>query len=96
MLTMTYIGSAPTAHGNEHIVQFYEQDEFLLDEVSRFLKEGLQAGHACLVMATPQHQTGLDQRMKSLAQDRSLYVRLDAAATLSKLMVHGNPDVQRF
>src|SRR5687767_9751641 len=61
ILAMSPTGPAlqTTAIPHEHFVQFYDQDEFLLDEVSGFVKAGLQAGHACLVIATPQHRKGL-------------------------------------
>jgi PAS domain S-box-containing protein len=85
-----------TTSRHEHFVQFYDQDEFLLDEVSGFFKSGLQAGHACLVIATPQHLAGLDERLAGLARDRSRYIALDAAATLSKFMIDGYPDAQLF
>ena len=84
---------AATYH--QHFVQFYDEDEFLLDEVTGFLKAGLQAGHAGLVIATPQHRDGLDQRLQGLAHP-SRYAALDAAATLSTFMVDGFPDAQRF
>jgi hypothetical protein len=85
---------AATHH--EHFVQFYDQDEYLLDEVSYFLAAGLQSGHAGLVIASPQHRDGLDLRLEDLVRDRSRYVALDAAATLSKFMVDGYPDARRF
>ena len=37
---------------SEHLVQFYETDEFLLDSVSGFIGAGLGAGAACIVIAT--------------------------------------------
>jgi PAS domain S-box-containing protein len=98
MLTLTYTDSAmqkATLHP-EHFVQFYDQDDFLLVEVSRFLTADLQAGDASLVIATPQHLEGLEQRLPGLARDRSRYLALDAASTLSQLMVNGVPDAERF
>jgi PAS domain S-box-containing protein len=84
------------AVSHEHFVQFYEQDDFLLDEVSSFLRAGPQAGHAGVVIATPQHRDGLEERLKGFALDGDHYIALDAAATLSKFMVNGYPDAQRF
>jgi PAS domain S-box-containing protein len=81
---------------HEHFVQFYEKDDFLLAEVSSFLRAGLQAGHAGVVIATPQHLDGLEERLKGFALDRNRYIALDAAATLSQFMVDGYPDAQRF
>lgn len=61
---MSYTGPAMpnAAIRHEHFVQFYEQDDFLLAEVSSFLRAGLQAGHAGVVIATPQHLDGLQER----------------------------------
>ncbi|MEA2559744.1 MAG: hypothetical protein QOH06_1248 [Acidobacteriota bacterium] len=95
---MSYPDSAThkAAARHEHFVQFYEEDEFLLDEVSGFLDAGLQAGSVGLVIATPQHREGLDRRLEGLARDQSRYVALDAASTLSKFMLDGYPDAQLF
>jgi signal transduction histidine kinase len=81
---------------HQHFVQFYEQDDFLLDEVSGFLSTGLEAGHAGIVIATPQHLDGLKQRLNGFARDGNRYFALDAATTLSTFMVDGWPDEQLF
>jgi signal transduction histidine kinase len=85
-----------------HVVQFYGEDAFLLDELSRFIGTALGAGEAAVVIATKEHRDGLAQRLqawgldttKAIAQGR--YVPLDAAETLSKIMLHGSPDAARF
>ncbi len=98
---------APIAHWhdndpNGHIVQFYTDDDFLLDAVSRFVGTALGAGDAAVVVATEQHREGLRQRLESRGfdLDRALeqgrYVALDAAETLSQFMVGGEPDGTRF
>jgi PAS domain S-box-containing protein len=89
---------------HEHSVQFYEQEDFLLDEVSGFIGAGLQAGQVGLVIATRPHLEGLERRLKaghaSSGRDSSWgpdrYVALDAAETLSKFMVDGWPDERLF
>ncbi len=95
--------SAPwSAKESEHFVQFYEKDEFLLDSVSEFLAAGLQSGDACIIAATEAHAIGIESRLESIGIDvracyeRKQFVVLDAAATLSKFMVDGVPDQQRF
>ena len=50
-----------------HTVQFYREDAFLLDEISRFIGTALGAGDAALVIATEDHREGLIQRLKSRA-----------------------------
>jgi len=82
---------------HEHWVQFYEAEDFLLDEVSSFLISGLQAGHAGIVISTPEHRAGLERRLSTrLGFARNRYIALDAATVLSKVMVEGWPDEQRF
>jgi signal transduction histidine kinase len=98
---------APLAHWADHqnpahVVQFYGDDGFLLDELSRFIGTALGAGEAAVVIATKEHRDGLARRLRmwgldtnwAVAQGR--YVALDAAETLSKFMRDGWPDAARF
>lgn len=85
-----------------HVVQFYSQDEFLLDELSRFIGTALGGGNSAIVIATKAHRDGLGQRLRvrgldtitAIQQER--YVLMDAAETLSKFMVNDFPEVTRF
>jgi PAS domain S-box-containing protein len=85
-----------------HSVQFYGNDRFLLDEVSRFLGAALGSGDAVLVIATQPHREGIAQRLKShgfdlvLASEQGRYLALDSAETLSQFMVNEAPDRERF
>ncbi len=85
-----------------HCVQFYEDDTFLLDSVSRFIGAGLRAGGGGVVIATKRHLDGLAARLRAwgpdvaTALDRGQYVAVDAAETLSELMDDGGPDPGRF
>lgn len=79
-----------------HFVQFYEGDTFLVDEVSRFIGSGLQAGDAGIVIATPPHREALQARLRPPAGDPGSYIVLDAQETLSRFMHGGSPDEQRF
>jgi len=86
----------------EHLVQFYEDDEFLLEAVITFVGGGLGAGAGAIVIATPAHREALANRLRAHGIDvagvqaRGQYVPLDAAETLSKFMVDGMPDKARF
>jgi PAS domain S-box-containing protein len=95
---MPYTASAMKAAAlHDHIVRFYEKDDFLLGEVSAFLSEGLQAGQAVIVIATPQHRADLEQRLHTvLGRARVRYTALDAATMLSKFMVNDWPEERRF
>lgn len=87
----------------EHFVQFYENDAYLANQVAGFIRTGLQAGDAAIVITTPQRRQNLEKRLspdvsraptqRPLAE---LYVALDAAETLAKFMVDGLPDERRF
>ncbi|MFZ0884362.1 MAG: MEDS domain-containing protein, partial [Candidatus Acidiferrales bacterium] len=93
---------SPTHEQRAHTVQFYSEDEVLLDEVSRFIGTALGAGDAAIVIATPAHREGLAQRLSQRGLDISRlasegrFVALDAAETLSKITTYGFPDRSRF
>ena len=93
---------SPTHERRAHTVQFYSEDEVLLDEVSRFIGTALGAGDAAIVIATPAHREGLAQRLSQRGLDISRlasegrFVALDAAETLSKITTYGFPDRSRF
>jgi PAS domain S-box-containing protein len=98
---------APRSHwsemsASEHFVQFCETDAFLMHSVSAFIGAGLRAGDACIVLATKPHRESLEERLKgdglevTAARMRGQYVSTDAAATLSKFMVDGEPSPGRF
>lgn len=89
---------------HDHQVQFYERDTFLVDGLAKLFGEGLEAGHACIVIATPQHRAELEKRLRlwygswgwsvTLRSDR--YIALDADQTLARFMVDGLPCPERF
>ncbi|HEX8502357.1 MAG TPA: ATP-binding protein [Pyrinomonadaceae bacterium] len=87
---------------DEHFVQFYESDEFLLDSLADFVAEGLSGGDACVVVAKGERREGLDACLRARGLDaESARLRgqlrvLDAAETLARLTVGGVPDAGRF
>lgn len=86
----------------EHFVQFYEADGFLLNSLSGFIGTALNSGDGALVVATPEHRGSLDELLQANGVDTlgaikaGRYVSLDAANTLSKFMVDGTPEPDRF
>ena len=86
----------------EHFVQFYEADGFLLNSLSGFIGNALKSGDGAIVVATREHRQGLDELLFEngldpvTASKSGLYVSIDAAETLSKVMVEGTPEPQRF
>ncbi len=86
----------------EHIAQFYDSDNALLESLARFVASGLAAGESVIVIATPEHlrdlASGLAKRTVDLhaaaAEDR--YITLDADIALASFMVQNWPGDQRF
>src|SRR5687767_6848476 len=106
-ISMSYPSRLPAAESTRldphaHIVQFYGADDFLLDEVSRFIGSALGAGDAGIVIATRAHRDEIIRRLKvrgldiALASRQGRFVSLDAAETLAKFMQDDMPDAARF
>jgi signal transduction histidine kinase/ActR/RegA family two-component response regulator len=91
-----------TMGNNDHFVQFYETDLYLVNSVSDYIGSGLSAGDGCIVVASSEHRSGLDVRLQAYGLDVTAakttgqYLSLDAEETLSKFMVDGSPDGSRF
>jgi hypothetical protein len=83
---------------NDHIVHFYEDDETLLITLAGFIADGLSKRESVIIIATPQHLSGLAHLlgsggvdlMRPLAEDR--YIALDATVALSCFMVDEWPN----
>lgn len=86
----------------EHFVQFYENDEFLIDSVSDYVEAALREGNGSIVIATQDHRRAIELRLnesgvragEAIAQGRCLF--LDALQTLDRFVVAGIPDRDRF
>jgi signal transduction histidine kinase/ActR/RegA family two-component response regulator len=87
---------------SDHLVQFYEDDEFLLNSLFEYADAGLQNGDAVIAVATKPHLIGLEHRLSKKGHDlfaltsTNRYLPLDAAETLSKFMITSFPDPQLF
>jgi signal transduction histidine kinase len=85
----------PTPPGGEHIVQFYETDEFLVSTVGEYMIAGLEAGEPCIVIATTAHRGGLEERLQAAGVDlpaaiaAGRYVALDALELLASFRHDG-------
>ncbi|MGV8805566.1 MAG: MEDS domain-containing protein [Polaromonas sp.] len=80
-----------------HEVQFYEHETFLLSRVSEFLGAALSAGHAALVIASPEHRAAFVQALAHHGSPpASELIWLDARDTLRQLMVNDELDEARF
>jgi hypothetical protein len=96
--TDTSVEKAP----HHHEVLFYSDDAVFLDSVTGYIAAVLRAGNAAIVLATKSHRDSLLQRLKAVGVDtdgalrQGTYISLDAADTLSTIMVNGLPDPVRF
>jgi DNA-binding NarL/FixJ family response regulator len=85
-----------------HVVQFYSEDAFLLEALSKLIGTALVAGNAAVVIATQSHLDDLADRLASRALSVSKaaregrYIALNAAETLAKFMRNGQPDADSF
>jgi DNA-binding response OmpR family regulator len=87
---------------HRHDVGFYSDDARLLHDLTQFIGASLKAGNAAIVVATESHRDSLLPRLQTLGLDmgaaieQGRYIALDAADTLSALMLNGMPDPVRF
>lgn len=85
-----------------HIVQFYSDDGFLLDELARFIGDAIAVGDAAVAIATHAHRDALRQRLRARGVNTAEAIRqrrcvlLDASETLSSITVDGKPEKARF
>jgi MEDS: MEthanogen/methylotroph, DcmR Sensory domain len=86
----------------EHIVQLYDSDNALIENLACFVAAGLGAGESAIVIATPEHFRELASCLAEMqtdlqsasAEDR--YITMDAEIGLASFMVQNWPDDQRF
>jgi len=91
-----------TAGAHHHVVGFYSEDRYFLDDFTQFIAAALKLGNAAIVVATESHRDSLLPRLEAqglnigTAIEQGKYIPLDAAETLSALMLNGMPDPVRF
>ena len=92
----------PHDRHHRHDVLFYNDDSGFLSCSTRFLADGLRTADAAIVLATKSHQESFVQRLTAenfdidQAARQGTYITLDAADTLSAVMVNGMPDQALF
>lgn len=85
-----------------HVVQFYDDDDALLDSLVQFVHAGFAAGEAAVIVATAPHQDRLAERLREAGYDldgalaAGRYTAVDAAEALGGFLVDGMPDAGRF
>ncbi len=95
-------GSWSQRGDHHHGVQFYSQDEFLLEELSEYIGNALRAGNAAVVVATDAHRNALlpcltAQRLDvATLLEQGRLILADAAQLLARFTQDGWPDEDRF
>jgi len=85
-----------------HVVQFYTDDNYWRDNVSKFLCTALSEGKSVIVCATGLHVTALQESMQARhidvqgLEELGRYITLDSADTLLKFMDSDLPDQVKF
>ncbi len=93
---------APKLNESEHIVQFYEEDEFLVETICRLITTALSAAQGVLVCITRDHKRLIESELKSRGVDLQLAIEqrqcvvLLADDTLARIMSGDMPSPQRF
>jgi hypothetical protein len=86
----------------DHFVQVYTDDAYLAAVVADYIGAGLERQEGAVVIATPAHLSLFIERLTALGVDvpemaaRRRLLFLDAAQTLDRFMVAGEPDRPRF
>ncbi|HEX7101296.1 MAG TPA: ATP-binding protein [Nitrolancea sp.] len=106
MFEQAEISTAPAApdhkSGCRHEVLFYEDDDYLIEKLTGYLCDALEANQSVVIVACESHVLSLE----SLLQDRGInldhaisdgrYIKLDVAETLERFMRDGAPDPTSF
>jgi PAS domain S-box-containing protein len=87
-------------HESEHLVQFYDDDDFLIEQVAQFVEARPDSDHASILIATRAHHEAIQRRLAAspnlVRPARRRVIALDADATLAEIMVQGSLDRDRF
>lgn len=87
---------------DEHFVQFYESEDFLIDSITSFVSSGLDCDETVFVLATAQHLNALRARLveQQIPVDQfesvGCLVQLDAERVQADLTVDGVLSRERF
>jgi PAS domain S-box-containing protein len=87
----------------EHLVQFYNDEAYLIDEIWSFINPCLRLGEAAVVIATRERLDSLERkyapgRLTEIGSPPGSgpYIALDAEETLEAILKDGWPDQSRF
>ena len=85
-----------------HCVQFFDDDSFLIEAITDYVRAGLVSGEACIVIATQPHPEALAARLLSHGLDvvndglGAQYYSFDAGELRAQFLVNDEIDQERF
>lgn len=86
----------------EHFVQFYRDDESLIQALAGYVADGLEKGERVVAIITPAHRVELESRLRATLREREpaflreRYIIVDAHELLARFMEGGRPNRARF
>jgi len=95
-------GAWADVNPHSHLVQFYEDDGFLIDSLTHWFADGLSVGDSCVYIGTESHRVSLEKHLAARGIDldrlnkEGRFVCCDASQTLATFMVDEWPDERLF
>lgn len=90
----------PAAGCREHLLEVYRSEVAFIGGLAEFASRALTAGDAFVMIATPEHREQVTAELRARGHDLAgadgAFIALDAAETLARVMVDGQPDAGRF
>ena len=86
----------------QHLVQFYDDESFIIENVSYLAANALASGGSAVIAATERHLEQILDRLPDsvlnldAARESGRYVTLDATKTASEILLDGSPDEAKF
>ncbi len=87
---------------DDHFVQFFESDEYIVNQVSEYIIHGLRTGETCIAVATSEHLAGIENAIQTYSYDLEQarrdgrFLSLDAHETLARIMNHEAVNSDKF
>jgi MEDS: MEthanogen/methylotroph, DcmR Sensory domain len=86
----------------QHLVQFYEDESFIIDNVSFLAAQTLIAGDSSVIVATEPRLSRIAERIAArglnlnVLQTLGRYIAVDATEALAQFMIDAQPDEKKF
>ena len=81
---------------NNHSVEFYQDDTYLVDSVARFIRDGLQVKSTVLIIGTDQHRRELARVLTPEERSQEMLRFFDAQVLLTTFMIEDRPNESLF